>query len=221
MSCAHTTHMPLFLLLFCPCLCWIPCLVLYPSYQLKIGSITGIYLIWWKKSSQQYQLPYYPILFPIWKNYLTIDNHTPPNHKIVKIYGTFSRATSKSKHEITPNPCWFLTVHSKLPATLTMWSSMPTSMISPSTNCAQHQNYVMHNNTYNSFWSRVIEETLDVKNDHGAYTENAFHKVCNNSFTFVASYRCHIAAVNCLLYYMHDGKKIYNHMSPKHFLTHF
>ncbi len=42
-------------LLFCPCVCWMPCLVLNPPFHnskiplLKIGYITGNYLFWQEK----------------------------------------------------------------------------------------------------------------------------------------------------------------------------
>ncbi len=49
------------------------------------------------------------------------------------------------------------------------------------------------------------------------YQTNAFHKICNIFFNYVASAGWPIAAGNCLLHYMHSGKKKPHNMTPQSF----
>ncbi len=84
-----------------------------------------------------------------------------------------------------------------------------------------YQNHVLNNNTYKSFWSYAMTKTMYIKNVNGMYQHNAFQKIGNTFFNYVASDGCPVAAGNCILHYMHSGNKKPKSRSPQTFLTCF
>ncbi len=68
-----------------------------------------------------------------------------------------------------------------------------------------------------------MKDTHDIKNKDGAYKPDAFQKFEIPFLTMwpLASNGCLVAAGDCLLHYMHSGKKKHEKMSPQAFLICF
>ncbi len=79
----------------------------------------------------------------------------------------------------------------------------------------------MQNADFCTYWSHVMNEIPNIKNDDGTYKSDAFHKICNTFFNHIASAGCPVVAGDCLLHYMHSGKKKPATMSHQSFLTCF
>ncbi len=87
--------------------------------------------------------------------------------------------------------------------------------------CSTYQNHVLHDGTYREFWTNAMKDTPDIKSDKGMYKPDAFQKICNTVFNFWSSNEHHVAAGDCLLHYMRNGKKRSERMTPQAFLTCF
>ncbi len=59
-------------------------------------------------------------------------------------------------------------------------------------------------------------KTTNFKNDNGSYTEEVFQNIHNTLFNFMASNGFLVDTGNCLLNYMHGGKKKPYHMTPQY-----
>ncbi len=77
-----------------------------------------------------------------------------------------------------------------------------------------YHNQVLHYADFQTYWPHAIKETAYIKNDDGTYKSDAFLKIQNTFFNYVASARHPVAAGNCLLHYMCSGKKKPMNMTP-------
>ncbi len=155
-------------------------------------------------------------------------DYTPPNHKLVNLFGTFARAASKSTSEIILSVPINDGGAGGFDYTLEVANVFDNIIInnnlynfSVEQLCSTYQNHVVCKADYHIFWTQATEETQDIKSDDGTYKPEAFHKFCNTFFNNVASAERPVVAGNCLLHYMHSGKKKPQSMSPQTFYTGF
>ncbi len=66
-----------------------------------------------------------------------------------------------------------------------------------------------------------MKDLPNIKNNDGTYKSDAFQKIWNTFFNYVASKGKSVAAGDCLLHCMHSGKNKSEKMTPQAFLTCF
>ncbi len=213
---------PLVLLLFCLCVHCTPCLVLNLPFHnfkiplLKTGYITGNYLILQK-------LPVYHLNHENWllldqfsfKYHISFLNdnldYTPPDNKLVTLFGTLIRAMSRSPWEIKLSiPVddggaggfkYTLEVTNVFDDIIT---KNKTCVFFTDQLCSTYQNHVLHNADCRT---QAMEEMEDTKSDNETYKPDAFQKIHNTFFNHVASTGCPVSTGNCLFHYICSGKK--------------
>ncbi len=117
--------------------------------------------------------------FQYGKSYLNINNYTPPDHKLVKLFGTIAKVMSKSTYEITL--IVLLTVLEPEVLTILKFADNLNDRVinnnlynfSFEQLCSTYQHHVLINDTYKSFLSHAMKETSGMKNNNGSYKDDA------------------------------------------------
>ncbi len=97
----------------------------------------------------------------------------------------------------------------------------PQYVFTDDTLITNYQTNVLKNADYSTYWDYAIADNNHLKNDDETYQAGAFLKICNSCFNYVALSGRLIAVDDCLLHYIHSGKKKPHNMTPQSFYTHF
>ncbi len=200
-SWTHAMHVPLLTFFYCFVLfvCWSLCLVRYLHHHnfkkllLKSGYITSNYLI----------LPKNPVNIPTMKTSYHLNpspfhygTNTPPDHKLLNLFGTAPKAVSKSTCKIKLLVCsWQWTWRLQLYPPNYQWiwwhchQDHPLSILLQ-TLVLNLPKPCIDISIYKCFWSHAVMEITNIKNDNRTHKLHAFQKAQNTFFNYLASNGC-------------------------------
>ena len=163
-------------------------------------------------------------------SYLDHDDWTPPTSVTTSVYGTLSgAAASATRREIKlqlpvddgQKGGFDYTLYvANLFDDLTTASAIQTYNFSFETLCSAYQNTVLQDDTLKSYWRKATEKT-DINDENGRQYPDAFKRIRNTFFNYVAAGGRDVAAGDMMLHFMRSNKKKPATMSPQKFLTRF
>ena len=171
-----------------------------------------------------------PAPFAYGTSYLDHDDWTPPTSVTTSVYGTLSGpAANATRREIKlqlpvddgQKGGFDYTLYvANLFDDLTTASTIQTYNFSFETLCSAYQNTVLQDDTLKSYWRKATEKT-NINDENGRQYPDAFKRIRNTFFNYVAAGGRDVAAGDMMLHFMRNNKKKPAAMSPQKFLTRF